>query len=185
MTVRHKFDGSEVPSKLDAALKGETSVDPTTLAKTSGTLTYTAPGETGKSATITLTATSRRGRATLDLTASTGGGSYQIVGGLDDWQTNTKVCDIMKPFTLTGGGFTMQVSGGLSGTYNYTGPFNAHGTGTYTISLPDGLGKPGTMTGGGAGSAGGIHKYRHREIHAHPDRAVQLRLQNRERSTQH
>jgi hypothetical protein len=155
VTVRHKFDGSEVPSKLDAALTGEASVDPTSLAKTRGTLTYTAPGETGKSATITLTATSRRGKATLDLTASTGGGSYRIVGGLDDWQTNTVVCDIMKPFELTGGGFTMQVSGGLSGTYNYTGPFNAHGTGTYTISLPDGIGKPGTMTGGGAGSAGG------------------------------
>src|SRR5688500_1710453 len=156
VTVRHRFDGSEVPSKLNAALSGETSVDPTTLAKTKGTLTYTAPGETGKRATITLTATSRRGRATLDLTASTGGGSYQIVGGLDDWQTNTAVCDIMKPFQLTGGGITMELSGGLSGTYSYTGPFNSHGTGTYTISLPDGLGKPGSMTGGGEGSAGGF-----------------------------
>ena len=61
----------------------------------------------------------------------------------------------MKPFQLTGGGFTMDLSGGLSGTYTYTGPFNAQGSGTYTISLPDGLGKPGTMTGGGAGSAEG------------------------------
>jgi hypothetical protein len=156
VTVRHKFDGSEVPSKLDAALKGETSVDPTTLARTAGTLTYTAPGETGKSATITLNATSRRGKATLDLNANTGGASYQIVGGLDDWQTNSKVCDIMKPFQLTGGGFTMELSGGLSGTYTYTGPFNAQGSGTYTISLPEGLGKPGTMTGGGAGSAEGF-----------------------------
>jgi len=154
--VRHKFGGSEVPSKLEAALTGGKSVDPTTLARTSGTLTYTAPGETGKSATIKLTATSRRGRATLDLTASTGGGSYQIAGGLDDWQTNSTVCDIMKPFTLTGGGITMQLSGGLSGTYTYTGPFHAQGTGTYTISLPDGPGKPGTMTGGGAGSAEGF-----------------------------
>jgi len=91
--------------------------------------------------------------------ASTGGGSYQIVGGLDDWQTNTKVCDIMKPFTLTGGGFTMQVSGGLSGTYSYTGPFNAQGRGNYTISLPDGVGKPGTMTGGGSGQVTGDKVY--------------------------
>lgn len=155
VTVRHKFGGAEVPSRLDAELTGEKSVDPTRLAKTSGTLTYTAPGETGKSATIKLTATSRRGKATLDLTASTGGGSYRIVGGLDDWQTNTKVCDIMKPFQLTGGGLIMELSGGLSGRYTYTGPFNAQGSGTYTISLPDGLGKPGTMTGGGAGSAEG------------------------------
>lgn len=157
VTVRHRFDGSEVPSKLDAKLSGGKSVDPTTLAKTRGTLTYTAPGETGKSATISLTATSRRGRATLDLTASTGGAAYRIVGGLDDFQTNTAVCDIMQPFTLTGGGITLKASGGLSGTYTYTGPFNAHGTGTYTISLPDGLGKPGTMTGGGEGYAAG-HK---------------------------
>ncbi len=82
---------------------------------------------------------------------------YQIVGGLDDWQTNTRVCDIMKPFKLTSSiGITMQLSGGLSGKYTYSGgPFNAQGTGTYTISLPEGLGKPGTMTGGGEGSAGG------------------------------
>ena len=64
VTVRHNFDGSEVPSKLDAVLSGGKSVDPTTLAKTAGTLTYTAPNETGKSATIKLTATSKRGKAT-------------------------------------------------------------------------------------------------------------------------
>ena len=82
-------------------------------------------------------------------------GPYQIVGGLDDWQTNTRVCDIMKQFTLTGI-LTMNFSGGLSGTYEYSGgPFNSHGTGTYTISLSNGVGSPGTMTGGGEGSAGG------------------------------
>lgn len=84
---------------------------------------------------------------------------YRIVGGLDDWQTDTEVCNIMKPFTLTGGGFTMQLSGGLSGTYSYSGPFAANGTGTYTISLPDGIGKPGTMTGGGAGEITGDKTY--------------------------
>jgi hypothetical protein len=94
--------------------------------------------------------------------ASTGGGSnsYQIVGGLDDWQTNTAVCDIMKPFKLTGGGITMELSGGLSGTYTYGGgPFNAQGSGTYTISLPNGVGKPGTMIGGGAGQVTGDKVY--------------------------
>jgi hypothetical protein len=153
--VTHKFEGSEVPSKLTAALSGGASVDPTLIPKTAGTLTYVAPGETGKSATIKLTANSRRGRATLDLTASTGGDSYQIVGGLDDFQTDTSVCDIMKPFTLTGGGITNKFSGGLSGTYNFTGPYQSKGSGTYTISLPGGPGKPGTMTGQGSGSVMG------------------------------
>ncbi len=78
--------------------------------------------------------------------------AYQIVGGLDEFQTNTAVCDIMGPFTLTGGGFALKFSGGLSGTYTYSGgPFGASGSGSYTISLPNGLGQPGTMTGGGSG----------------------------------
>jgi hypothetical protein len=83
------------------------------------------------------------------------GAAFQIVGGLDDWQTSTKVCDIMQPFKLTAGGFVMDLSGGLAGTYKYTGPYAASGTGTYTISLPNGLDKPGTMTGTGDGAAGG------------------------------
>ncbi|HJS52584.1 MAG TPA: hypothetical protein VJ781_11840, partial [Pyrinomonadaceae bacterium] len=122
--VVHKFDGAEVPSKLKAALSGGASVDPTLIPKTAGTLSYVAPGETGKTATISLSSSSRRGRATLDLTASTGGNSYQIVGGLDDWKTDSKVCDIMKPFQLKGSyGIVMDLTGGLSGTYSYKGQF--------------------------------------------------------------
>ncbi len=85
-----------------------------------------------------------------------GGQAYRIAGGLDDWQTNTAVCNIMEPFTLTSDIITMQFSGGLSGTYTYTGSvFNAQGSGTYSISLPDGPGFPGTMVGEGPGSAEG------------------------------
>src|SRR5690606_40295230 len=82
----------------------------------------------------------RRPRCLLDgVPISNCPAPYQIVGGLDDWQTNTKVCNIMKPFTLNGTyGISMQLSGGLSGTYTYSGgPLNAHGSGTYSISLPD------------------------------------------------
>lgn len=156
--VRHKKDGSEVAAKLDAKLEGEASIDPTLVPKTPGTLMYVAPGESGKIATIKLKATSRRGIANLDLTASTGTNSYRIAGGLDDWYTNTVVCDITKPFTLTGGGFTMKFSGGLSGTYEYTGPFNAKGTGTYEISLPNGPGRGGDMIGRGGGTITGDGK---------------------------
>ncbi len=81
--------------------------------------------------------------------------AFQIVGGLADWQTSTKVCDILQPFKLTGGGFVMDLTGGLAGNYTYNGPFNSKGSGTYKIYLPDGLDKPGTMVGSGEGSAEG------------------------------
>ena len=157
--VISKVDGTEVPSKLETKLTGGTSIDPAVIPKTSGTLTYVAPGEAGKTATISLTATSRQGKATLELAASTGGNSYHITGGLDDFQTSADVCDVTKPFTLEGGGFTVQFSGGMEGTYNYNGPYNAKGEGTYKISLPDGPGKPGTMVGGGAGEITGDKVY--------------------------
>ena len=156
--VIHKKEGSEIAAKLDAVLSGETSIDPNLIPKTPGTLMYIAPGETGKTATIKLKATSRRGIATLDLTASTGTNSYRISGGLDDWYTDTVVCDITKPFTLTGGGFTMKLSGGLSGTYEYSGPFGAKGTGTYEMSFPYGAGKNGEMVGRGDGTIDGNGK---------------------------
>jgi hypothetical protein len=146
------FDGANAPSKLTAALTGAESIDPTSLATTPGSLSYTAPNENGKSASILLTATSKRGKAKLELSANTGGAAYRIVGGLDDWQTDTAVCDIMQPFALTSPILTLNFSGGLSGTYSYSGgPFGAAGGGRYAISLPDGIGKPGTMTGGGEG----------------------------------
>ncbi|MEP7213232.1 MAG: hypothetical protein ABI791_09165 [Acidobacteriota bacterium] len=156
VTVMHQVDGSEVPSKLEAVLSGEASIDPAVVPKTAGTLTYVAPAESGKSATIKLTAKSKRGIAKLELSASTGGNSYQVVGGLDDWQTSTRVCDIMKPFRLTGSyGIVMELTGGLSGSYSYHGQYQMQGSGTYTISLPDGPGKPGKMVGTGPGSAMG------------------------------
>lgn len=157
--VRHRKDGSEVAAKLDAVLSGGASIDPTLIPKTPGTLMYVAPGETGINATIKLKATSRRGIATLDLTASTGTNAYRIAGGLDDWYTNTVVCDVTKPFTLTGGGITMKLSGGLSGTYEYTGPFNAKGTGTYEMSFPNGRDKSGEMVGRGDGTVTGDKIY--------------------------
>ncbi len=156
--VRHKKDGSDVIAKLETTLDGETSIDPTLMPKTPGTLMYVAPGASGKSATISLTATSRRGIAKLELNANTGSNAYRIAGGLDDWYTNTVVCNIMEPFTLTGGGFTMKFSGGLSGTYSYTGPFNAKGTGTYEISFPNGRDKGGDMVGRGDGTITGDGK---------------------------
>jgi len=86
------------------------------------------------------------------------GYAYYITGGLQDFQVhNVKVCDVRKPFTLSAPGVaTAQFSGGdgLSGSYSATGVFNLSYAGTYTISLPNGPGEPGTMTGS---SSGQIH----------------------------
>jgi hypothetical protein len=144
VSVRHKFDGSEVPSKLEAALSGGQSIEPTTLAKTSGTLTYTAPGEKGKSATITLTATSRRGRATLDLTATTGGQQYTVSGTSGPVTFSGQICSLDKPFVINGtfgnGSETQTFTPGSStnGTVQESGNSGGctqSGGGTYKITL--------------------------------------------------
>jgi hypothetical protein len=164
VTVRHKFDGSEVPSKLDAALSGGKLVDPTKLARTSGTLTYTAPDEAGKSATIKLTATSRRGRATLDLSASTGGKSYRVAGVSNSVSFTGEICSLDKPFVINatfpggsaktsfapsgaaGGATTVSGGGGgcvHSGGGTYTVTTNADGSATLTWTTTDKLVCPG------------------------------------------
>jgi hypothetical protein len=102
--VVSRIDGSAVSSKLVAALTGGASIDPTSLAKTPGTLTYTAPNENGKSATILLTATSKRGKAKLELTANTGElkQSYQVIEtpGLGMGWKGDCIDDLTKPFSV-------------------------------------------------------------------------------------
>jgi len=152
---RSKIDGTPTGGTVTALWLGvEAAVDPSsTPVPADAEFTYQAPGEKDKTGQVALEARSRRGvaKATIDFdTVQTG--AYQVVGGLDDWQTDTAVCDIMKPFVLTGI-LTMNFSGGLAGTYEYSGgPFGAAGTGTYEISLPNGPGQAGTMTGTGEGS---------------------------------
>jgi hypothetical protein len=156
VSVADRFSNADVPSKLAAVLTGGAAIDPTLLAKTPGTLTYTAPDTQGKTATIALTATSRRGIATLTLTASTGGGAaYHFTGGLQDFQVDQDVCDITAPFTLDGKIGTAKYSGGLTGTYVANGGFGAHYDGEYVITLPNGLGQAGTMSGHIVGTTAG------------------------------
>ncbi len=85
--------------------------------------------------------------------------SYFITGGLEDFQVVSQlVCDIRKPFTLDSPGVATAVFSGsdtLTGTYTAEGVFNLSYSGTYTIALPDGPGKPGTMSASSAGSIAG------------------------------
>jgi hypothetical protein len=141
------FEGSNVPSKIKAALTGAQSIDPTSLAKTPGTLTYTAPGEIGKSATILLTATSKRGKAKLELTANTGGASYRVSGESNQVAFSGQICSLEKPFvidaTFPGGGsaktsFTPSNStGGVTSVSGGGGDCVQTGAGTYTVTLKE------------------------------------------------
>ena len=81
--------------------------------------------------------------------------AYQVVGGLQSFQVSEEVCNVMEPFSLDSDIGSMELSGGLSGTYEFTGDFDAHYTGTYSISFPHGPRKPGTMTGHGSGTVAG------------------------------
>jgi hypothetical protein len=162
--VTHKFGGVEVPSKLEATLSGESSIDPKLIKRTAGTLTYVAPGERNKNATISLKASSRRGRATLDLTASTGGQSYRVDGASNGVSFKGEICSLNKPFdinaqfpggtaktTFTPGSASSgstTVSGGGGGCVhtgggNYTVTTNADGSGTITWTTTDKIACPG------------------------------------------
>ncbi len=76
--VRHRVDGTSVKSRLEAALSGGETITPEMLAATPGTLAYKAPDKQNAQATITLTATSRRGIAKLTLAATTGGTDWTV-----------------------------------------------------------------------------------------------------------
>jgi hypothetical protein len=159
VTVRHRFDGSVVPSKLNAELAGGDSVDPTSLAKTPGTLNYTAPNERGRSATIALTATSRRGRATLELTANTGEPTYRVndSGALGRNWVSQCIPSLDRPFEIAWTSpqgtseFQFIPDGSNSGTADVRVTnsqsgvtFTQEGQGTYTISVlgQDAQGRP-------------------------------------------
>jgi hypothetical protein len=162
--VTHKFGGADVPSKLEATLSGEASIDPNLIPRTAGTLTYVAPGETNKNATIKLKASSRRGRATLDLTASTGGQSYRVDGVSNGVSFKGEICSLNKPFAIdaqfpggsaktsftpsnaSSGSTTVSGGGGgcvHTGGGNYTVATNADGGGTITWTTSDKIACPG------------------------------------------
>lgn len=151
---RSRVDGGPTGGNVVATLSaGGQAVEPDgSPVPADASFNYSAPGEPNKSGTVSMTAKSRRGIGKAEIVFETSApAAYTIVGGLDDFQVNQAVCDIMAPFTLNGGGFTANYTGGLTGTYSYTGPFDATGGGTYTISLPDGPGQPGTMQSEGTG----------------------------------
>ncbi|PYF12726.1 hypothetical protein C8J30_101107 [Rhodobacter viridis] len=75
------------------------------------------------------------------------------------------VCDIAQPFVLEGALFGVGFSGGMAGTTRFVrtpalAGLNWSGEGSYTVTLPEGPGKPGslTITAGGTTTAGGLSR---------------------------
>ena len=154
VSVVHKLEGQPLAIPVDATLSGPQSIDITRIERSPGIITHTASQDPKSAATIDLVSTSRRGigKATVSITVGDSN-AYLVVGGLEDFQVNQVVCDVMAPFVLTSPGVaSMTFTGGLSGKVEATGVFNLHYSGTYIINLPDGPGKPGTMRSSSSGS---------------------------------
>jgi hypothetical protein len=81
--------------------------------------------------------------------------AYRVVGGLQKFQVDETVCDVTKPFTLSSDVGTLEASGGLNGTYTFSGDFVSSYSGTYRITFPDGPRNRGKMVGQGSGSVAG------------------------------
>ena len=140
--VIHKKEGTDLAAKLESKLTGGASIDPTVIPKTPGTLTYVAPGETGKIATIGLSASCRRGRAKLDLKADTGTKAYRVNGVSNGVSFKGKICNVDNGFILhaTFPGGTANVNFGRDGSTNTTGGGGGckmEGTGKYTLDFAD------------------------------------------------
>lgn len=103
---------------------------------------------------MTFTSSSRRGIGKLTADVTTAGSSFHAVGGADDFVGEGDICDLEKPFTISGGGVVVQFtpSSPSGGTYTYGGSlegFAVSGGGAYTVKLS---GDGGTITASGEGS---------------------------------
>jgi hypothetical protein len=152
-------DGSELDAPVDATLSGTRSLDPLRIEHAPAQLTYTAGDQKGDRATIDLVSTSRRGIGKLSGTIKVEQQGYRMQGGADELVVDAVVCDLTKPFTVTGSGITLDfvpsstdpTSGGI---YSYRGDFKkfkVSGKGTYTVKL-NGSGE-GSLVAKGPGKA--------------------------------
>lgn len=71
VSVKHKKDGSSVPAKVTVELAGGASVQPAVIKPSPGEIMHVATSEKGKDMTITLKASSRRGKDTKVLNLTT------------------------------------------------------------------------------------------------------------------
>lgn len=159
VTTRSRLSGESFPADVALALSGPESISSSSL-KSPDSFTYTA-GEAGTSATITLESASRRGTAKLVISIATDARAYRGDGTNGDITVTGIICDLAKPFSLSGTGVTVRfepVGEGADGTYSYAddgtyggGLIELTKEGTYTVAL-DPSGTSGTIAAPGVGT---------------------------------
>ncbi len=154
---RSKLDGTPTGGTVVATLKGDGGLDPAgTKVPADATFKYVAPDEKQKSGVVALEARSRRGIGKAELAFDTMARAWSIEGGADEYHATGTICDLSRPFTMTGSGVTntFTPSGPEGGSYAYKGTmsgFGVWGNGTYKVQL-DADGSGGTVIAQGPGS---------------------------------
>ncbi len=152
---RARSDGAPAGGTVRATLSGGSSLtqDGAKVAA-DAQYTYVAPAERDMVASIAFEARSKRGVGRASLAFDTKEvQAYLAEGGLDDFHGVGVICDLGKPFTISGGGNTVTFTptGDKSGTYTYAGNMGGigvYGDGTWRATA-DAHG--GTLTGTGNG----------------------------------
>lgn len=155
---RGKIDGRPTGGMVTAALSGKGRLDPAgSPVAADATFNYVAPDKKDQSGTVSLESRSRRGvgKATLDFDTKQSVAFFAQGGGGDYRGTGT-ICDLSKPFVISGTGVTntFTPSGPTIGSYSYSGPgvgFPVWGSGTYHVEL-GADGKSGKLIATGPGS---------------------------------
>ncbi|RZA37046.1 MAG: hypothetical protein EOP92_02315 [Lysobacteraceae bacterium] len=152
---RAKADGAPAGGTVTAALSGGASLQPAGgKVRADAKYAYAGPTSKDEEASIAFEARSKRGvgRATLAFDTKAHR-SYHAEGGLQAFHGTGTICDLSKPFTISGGGNTVSFSpsGEAGGSYTYQGNMGGigvYGRGTYTASADENGGK---ITGSGNG----------------------------------
>jgi len=144
VTTRHVIEGTDLDKRVEASFSGEGGLDPTSLAKTPDTITYTAGDKGGDTGTITLVSKSRRGRGTTTLTIKVAD-KYRVDAPAGVLRIQGQVCSLDAPFTVSvvgeiNGTLTFTPSGPGGGTYSGSavlGPGSMDWSGGYTVTGRD------------------------------------------------
>lgn len=168
---RAKSDGAATGGSVTATLTGGSSLQPSGKVRADAKYSYKAPEEKDKSASIAFEARSKRGvgRASAEFDTKPPP-AYHAAGGGGQFHGSGTICDLEKPFTISGSGVTIKFSpsSASGGSYSYSGNmsgFAVWGGTSYTVSADE---NGGSMNGSGVGCVatpkgtfcrGGTEKY--------------------------